>query len=188
VTSDLRWLSLLALLVHGCGASTATTRIVEEGEAEDLGDQELPQVPIELSIHVPYADFIEVGELRGRPGLIFVFTTWDGVSQAMLTPLSLVVEAHPECFFVGVAVQPDARSLVDAWAYALEPPFPVGWEPRDTLSGERSPLGHLDAVPMIVTVDASGRPGEKATGLLQASEVDAMLRRAIERGRATPAR
>ena len=179
---ELSSLALLSLLA-GCGAALTATDPAGDEPAVEEGPRELPDAPIELSIHVPHAGFIEIGELRGRAGLLFFFSTWDGMSQAMLTPLALVTEAYPECFFVGVAIQPDARSLVDAWAYALEPPFPVGWEPRDTLTGDRSPVGPVDAVPTIVTVDASGRPVERATGLLQPSEIDAMVARAIARSK-----
>jgi hypothetical protein len=180
VRSDRLAFSLFALL-HGCGAPLAAANAT--AEAEGPAEPALPEAPIELSIHVPFAGFIEIGELRGRAGLLFFFSTFDNVSQAMLTPLALVIEAHPESFFVGIAVQPDARILVDAWAHALEPPLPVGWEPKDTVTTDRSPVGIIDTVPTIVSVDAFGRPVERAQGLLQARELDEMLTRAIERGR-----
>jgi hypothetical protein len=180
VRSDRLALSLFALL-HGCGAPLVNANGATE--AEGLTEAALPEAPIELSVHVPFAGFIEIGELRGRAGLLFFFSTFDNVSQAMLTPLALVVKAHPESFFVGIAVQPDARLLVDAWAHALEPPFPVGWEPKDTVTTERSPVGIIDTVPTIVSVDVFGRPVERVQGLLQARELDEMLGRAIERGR-----
>ena len=175
-------LALSLSLASGCGA----TLVNGGAEVEPAVPREatnLPDQPIELSIHVPFADFIEVGELRGRPGLLFFFSTWDGVSQAMLTPLSRMIDAYPECFFVGVAVQPDARTLVDAWSHALEPPFPVGWEPKDTLTTERSPVGRIEGVPTVVTVDPEGRPVEKVHGMLTATELDAMLARVAGRER-----
>jgi hypothetical protein len=177
VRSDRLVLTLVALL-NGCGASLTSSA----GEAGSSADESLPSVPIELSIHIPGDGFVEIGELRGRAGLIFFFSTFDGISQAMLTPLALVVEARPECFFVGVAVQPDARTLVDAWAHALDPPFPVGWEPRDTLTSEHSPVGPIETVPTVVSVDARGMLVEKVHGLLQARELDDLLTRAMARG------
>jgi hypothetical protein len=174
----------LVMLLSGCGAPLASGGVASADGPRVDGS--LPDAPIELSIHVPGRGFVEIGELRGRAGLIFFFTTFDGISQAMLTPLTLVVEAHPECFFVGVAVQPDARTLVDAWTHALDPPFPVGWEPRDTLTTERSPVGPIESVPTVVSVDASGLPVEKVHGLLQARELDELLTRAIARGAHRP--
>jgi hypothetical protein len=170
----------LVALLAGCGAPIVSSAVTA-ADPEKVTPSSLPHLPIELSVHVPRTGFIEIGDLRGRAGLLFFFTTFDSTSQAMLTPLSFVVEAHPECFFVGIAVQPDARTLVDAWAHALEPPFPVGWEPKDTLTTERSPVGPIDAVPTFISVDAEGRPVEKLEGVAQARELDEMLRRAIAR-------
>lgn len=170
----------LLCLLAGCGASKPpeTLDLPPPTNVEDF-----PSAPIELSIHVPGRGFFEVGEMRGRAGLIFVFSTFDTASQAMLTPLSLISEAHPECFFVGVAYQPDARQLVEVWAQALEPPFPVGWDPQDVLASARSPVGRIGGVPMVITVDPQGRVVEKVEGVLQPKELDEMLVRAKSRGR-----
>lgn len=145
----------------------------------------VPEEPIDLSIVLPGKGFLEIAELRGRAGLLYFFSTFDTASQAMLTPLRQVVPDHPDFFFVGVAVQPDARNLVEAWTAAISPPLTVGYEPRETLTTSRSPVGKIEGIPTVVTVDRYGRPVEKREGVLTASELAELLREAAEIGEKT---
>lgn len=142
----------------------------------------VPSDPIELSIVLPGKGFLELAELRGRAGLLYFFSTFDTASQAMLTPLGQMIPDHPDFFFVGVAVQPDARNLVEAWVAALSPPLTVGYEPRETLTTSRSPVGKIEGIPSTVSVDRYGRPVEKREGVLTASELAEMLERAAKIG------
>lgn len=175
-------LPLLALFVSAGCAPVVVARY--HGDAPPTYGESLPvpKDPIELSIVVPGKDYLEIGELRGRAGLLYFFTTFDTASQAMLTPLRQIIPDHPEFFFVGIAVQPDARNLVEAWTAAIEPPLTIGYEPRETLTTARSPVGKIKGVPTTVSVDRYGRPVEKREGVLNASELARMLEGAAKIG------
>lgn len=114
---------------------------------------------------------MELANLRGRPVLLFVFATFDAVSQAVLKSLRPFVSQHPEIIVVGIAAQPRAGPLVEAWAYALDPPFPVGADPYGGVENGESVLGHIDRVPTFIVYDEAGYEIARDTGLLSEAEL-----------------
>jgi hypothetical protein len=125
---------------------------------------------LDLGIRLSDGRWLELANLRGRPLLLFVFATFDAVSQASLKSLRPFVTLHPEILVIGVAAQPRATPLVEAWAYALDPPFPVGADPHGDVENGESCLGRIETVPTFIVYDANGYEVDRATGLL--SEVD----------------
>lgn len=125
---------------------------------------------LDLGIRLTDGSWLELAELRGTPVLLFVFATFDAVSQASLKSLRPFVSQHPELIVVGVAAQPRASQLVDAWAYALDPPFVVGADPYGQVENGQSTLGRIEAVPTYILYDAEGYEITRTTGLL--SEAD----------------
>jgi hypothetical protein len=154
---------------HGCGG----------GSSETVGTTNTARgsPPLELDLRTPDNAFLSVGDMRGRVVLLFLFATFDGVSQAAVRPLSRFVRAHPEVDVVAVAVQPDARQLADAWQAALDPPFLVTYDPEDRIAEGTSPLGELAAVPTYVFLDAEGRETERYVGFASVNKLEAMLAR-----------
>jgi len=114
-------------------------------------------------------------DLRGTPVLLFVFATFDAVSQASLKSLRPFVPQHPELIVVGVAAQPRAEQLVDAWAYALDPPFVVGADPYGDVENGESSLGKIETVPTFILYDADGREVDRRTGLLSEGDLDRLV-------------
>lgn len=169
-------LLILALALGACGGSAPRSRV-------GVTDAEPEATPVELELRTPEGVPIFLGDLRGKPVLLFVFATWDGVSQASLRPLSRFVRAHPDVHVIGVAMQPDAEQLLDAWAYALSPPFTVAFDPRERLSTGTSDLGVIDTIPTYILLDIEGFEVERHVGYAGERKLDRMLYRAGERVR-----
>lgn len=149
-------LCLLALCI-GCGASTGASSRLGSGDR-----------PVELTLITPSATYIDIGDYRGEPLLLFVFATFDVNSQAALQPLRELLEQRPELQVIGVAAQVSARPLLAAWVNALNPGFPVGYEPDNQISLGDSAIGAISAVPTWVVLRADGRIGAKYGGYLSA--------------------
>lgn len=113
--------------------------------------------------------------------MLFVFATFDAVSQASLKSLRPFVPQHPEVIVVGVAAQPRASQLVDAWAYALDPPFVVGANPYGKVENGETMLGRIDAVPTFILYDAEGYEIDRATGLLSEGDLVELVERLKKR-------
>lgn len=125
--------------------------------------------------------WLELADLRGTPVMLFVFATFDAVSQASLKSLRPFVPQHPEVIVVGVAAQPRASQLVDAWAYALDPPFVVGANPYGKVENGETMLGRIDAVPTFILYDAEGYEIDRATGLLSEGDLVELVERLTKR-------
>jgi len=122
-------LAIFLALGVGCAHQSSG---VQETSPESVGGARL-----DLGLRLSDGRWLELADLRGTPVLLFVFATFDAGSQASLTSLRPFVPQHPEVVVVGVAAQPRAAQLVEAWAYALDPPFVVGANPYGRVeSGE----------------------------------------------------
>lgn len=153
----------------GCGGVAPT----DEGIGSRSAESE--SMPLELDLRTPDNVFLSVGDMRGRMVLLFLFATFDGVSQAAVRPLSRFVRAHPEVDVVAVAVQPDAQPLADAWQAALQPPFLVTFDPEDRIARGTSHLGQLEAVPTYVLLDVQGHEVDRYVGFASINKLERML-------------
>ena len=161
-------LVIASVLTLGCGGGAAEAAVgVSTGSRAPT--------PVELELRTPDGAFVDVGDLRGAPALLFLFATFDGVSQAALAPLRRFVRHHPDVPVVGIAVQPDAAMLVDAWSLALAPPFTVTYDPNGVIAEGTSDLGQVEAVPTYVLLDARGLVTERHVGFASQRKLDRML-------------
>ena len=156
-------LSILLALALGCGGGSSnareTTPQAETGARLDLG------------LRLSDGRWLELADLRGTPVLLFVFATFDVVSQASLKPLRLFVPQHPEVIVIGVAAQPRATQLVEAWAYALDPPFVVGADPYGSVENAESVLGRIETVPTYILYGANGYEMDRVTGIVTEADL-----------------
>jgi hypothetical protein len=127
--------------------------------------------PLDLGVRLSDGRWLELAALRGTPVLLFVFATFDAVSQASLKSLRPFVPQHPEVVVVGIAAQPRASQLVEAWAYALDPPFVVGADPYGNVENGDTMLGKIETVPTYILFDARGREIDRTTGLLSEGDL-----------------
>jgi peroxiredoxin len=130
---------------------------------------------VELTLRRPDGTFVELGDLRGRPVLVFFFATFDAMSQAVLHPLRQIADEAPELQIVGIAAQEGARLLVDAYEHALSPPFVVTYDPEERVLGEQSPLGPIQAVPSFVVLDRRGVAVGRHVGAIDADGLRALV-------------
>jgi len=150
--------ALLLVALGGCGGGGQATAVGRSGSGER------GQAPVDLTLRMTDGGILATSDLRGAPTLLFLFATFDGASQAALRPIRRFVADHPDVQIVGVAVQPQAPRLADAWVVALDPPFPVGWEPEETILEGTSVLGAVEAVPTLVMLDAAGVEVDRHVG------------------------
>ncbi|MFK7985711.1 MAG: TlpA family protein disulfide reductase [Sandaracinaceae bacterium] len=176
-------LMFAVILLAGCGGSDTARSdgpprggigISGEGTA---GDEAPPRAEgaIELTLRRADGTFLDVGELRGNVTLLYVFATFDGISQMLLHPLRQVAERHPDVQIVGIAAQPSARLLVDAYVHALSPPFAVTYDPEDTVQAGTSALGAIEVVPVVILLDEGGAEVERHTGFMSIERMEEML-------------
>jgi len=154
----LRVFSILLVLSMGCAHTSGTSR--------DTAPPSATGPRLDLGVRLSDGRWLELADLRGKPVLLFVFATFDAVSQASLTPLRPFVPQHPGIIVVGIAAQPRAMQLVEAWAYALDPPFVVGADPYGRVENGESSLGKIEIVPTFILYGAHGYEIDRATGLL----------------------
>lgn len=151
------------------------------GTSAPPSDRETPEPTegsVELTLRLPDGSYLEVGEQRGNTVLLYVFATFDAVSQMLLNPLRNVAERNPDVRIIGIAAQPSARLLVDAYVHALNPPFPITYDPRESVRSGESTLGPLDAIPTIIVLDHRGVEVARHTGFADEAQIQALLREA----------
>lgn len=175
----------LALLLAACGGEptreedpVGTPIGMSPTEAETAGGEE--QVPatagsVELALRRADGTFIDVGELRGARVLLVVLATFDGTSQMLLRPLREIAEQHPDLTMVGIAAEPSARLLIGPYETALEPPFPMTYDPEEQVREGTSPLGELEAVPTVILLDEQGVESGRLTGFVRTEALEALL-------------
>jgi hypothetical protein len=161
-------LPMLGVPVLGCSHSVPAV--------EETTPAPQSRARLELGIRLSDGRWLELGDLRGAPVLLFVFATFDAVSQASLKSLRPFVPQHPEVIVVGVAAQPRAAQLVEAWSYALDPPFVVGADPYGRVENGESVLGKIEAVPTYILYDAEGYEIDRASGLLSEGDLAKLVK------------
>ena len=75
----------------------------ESGGLRETAPQSAKGQRLDLGVRLSDGQWVELADLRGTPVLVFVFATFDAVSQASLTPLRPFVPQHPEIVVVGIA-------------------------------------------------------------------------------------
>ena len=160
-------LSILLALGMGCARDSSgvrgTTLEPVHGARLDLG------------LRLSDGRWLELADLRGTPVLLFVFATFDAVSQASLKSLRPFVSQHPEVVVVGIAAQPRAGQLVEAWAHALDPPFVVGANPYGQVENGESTLGKIETVPTYILYGANGYEIDRMTGLVTEGDLGRLV-------------
>ncbi len=161
-------ITIFVVIASGCARDSSSARETTRGS------QSGPR--LDLSLRLTDGRWVELAELRGTPVLLFVFATFDAVSQASLKSLRPFVPQHPELVVVGVAAQPRAGQLVEAWDYALDPPFVLGTNPYGLVENGESVLGKIQAVPTYILYDANGYEIARTTGLLSEADLAQLVK------------
>lgn len=155
---------VIVLIVWGCAVGPGCARN-SSGTNQTTPEAQRSR-RLDLGVRLSDGRWLELADLRGTPVLLFVFATFDAVSQASLKSLRPFVPQHPEVIVIGIAAQPRATQLVEAWAYALDPPFVVGADPYGRVENGESTLGKIETVPTYILYDAEGYEIDRTTGLV----------------------
>ena len=140
------------------------------------------EAPLELALRTPEGAFIDLGDLRGQPVVLFIFATFDTMSQAATQPLARFQRAHAtDVHVVGIAVQPNAAELVGPWAEALGITFTVTYEPEPRILAGATDLGTLAGVPTYVVLNAAGVVVGRYTGFASENKLARLLDTATTR-------
>ena len=161
-------ISILLVVARGCARDSSGAR--EASAASRSGAR------LDLGLRLTDGRWVELANLRGTPVLLFVFATFDAVSQASLKSLRPFVPQHPELAVIGVGAQPRGAQLVEAWDYALDPPFLVGTNPYGYVENGESMLGKIETVPTYILYDATGYEIARTTGLLSEGDLDQLVK------------
>ena len=156
---------MVAPVGAACGASVVNGPLQETA----------PPRGVELELQRPDGSFLDVDEYRDRPMLLFLFATFDTVSQAAVRPLNRFAVDHPEVYVVGVALGPTAEDLVPAWAEVTEARFEVVFDPHDVVAEGASDLGEVPAVPAYFLLDSRGVARTSHVGPASRRRLDEML-------------
>jgi hypothetical protein len=135
--------------------------------------------PVDLALVAIDGRRFALRELRGRPLLLFLFTTYDNASQLALTPLTQFLRAHPDLPALGIAAQPDPAALLPLYRDALDLRMPLAYEVDPHIVAGDSMLGRLETVPSYVLLDASGRITARHTGALTGEQLEAFAEAAL---------
>lgn len=167
--------SALVLAALGCGGGAARSGVgTSHGRPREI--------PVELSLRTTDGDVVEIADQRGSPCLLFVVTTYDGVSQAAIREVSHFARTHLDTVVLAVIAQPDAATFAQLYEETFEPPYAVTFEDGDTIQQGTSDLGPFDAVPAFYMLDASGLLAADHVGWISAERLIAMHDQAVRRG------
>lgn len=165
---------LAVLLSLGCGA-TGPSGI-------GTSHAERPEGPVDLTLVTADGTHVELADQRGGIVLLFVTSTYDGVCQAAIRPVSEFTVRHLDVVVLAVIEQPDADTFADLYETTFEPPYTVAYEPEQTIALGTSDLGLFDAVPSFYILDGYGRVADTHVGWITDERLEAMYARAVAGG------
>lgn len=165
---------VLTLFLGGCGAAPISGVGTSHGRPR--------QIPVELSLRTTSGSIVELADQRGSPCLLFVVTTYDGVSQAAIRDVSLFAHDHLDTVVLAVVAQPDAATFATLYESTFEPPYTVVYEVGETIQQGTSDLGPFDAVPAFYMLDAAGLLVDEHVGWVTRERLEAMYAEAARRG------
>ena len=129
---------------------------------------------LDLSLRSTQRQPLRFEDYRGRFVLLYFFATFDGMSQVALQALLPFLTRHSEIHAIGISTQEDAHDLALAWEEALQPDFPVTYDPSNRLARGDTVLGVLRFVPAYFLIDTQGRECARHVGLAVTRRLELM--------------
>jgi hypothetical protein len=132
--------------------------------------------PVAIDYPLLLGGRVTTADLAGRMSLVALVATYDTASQAMVRILATVVRRHkPRINGLAVVLEPENNlPLAQAFASAMDLPFPVAMADEPTLAG-RGPFSGLHHVPSIVMLDRQGREVWRRLGMVTPEELESEL-------------
>lgn len=130
-----------------------------------------PSAPVTLVLRTADGEPLPLPALRGQRVLLFIFTTYDDVSQLALTALEQFLLGRPKLRVVGVAVQPDPERLLRLYRDSLDVSFELAFDPNNGIVAGGSELGEIETIPTYIVLDTRGRIVARYTGALEGDDL-----------------
>jgi hypothetical protein len=123
---------------------------------------------------------------RGRATAVLFVTTYDLASQLVAKRLDEALRRQvPRANGAAVALEtPEYAVIADTFKSSLGLSYPMAMADRETLDGA-GPFGKIDAIPLLVVLDRSGREVWRKSGALSTREILAALALGSRSGSAT---
>ncbi len=155
----------------GCGAASGTAA---EPGAPGTGRID------SLVLQSAEGGHFDLADLRGKPTIIALFTTYNLYAQQVLVMLGNVWARRSTdgLEVVAISSEPEALELLRAYRESLALPFTVLRGDADVHEG-RSPLGHLETVPLLLFVDRTGTIVARVARVDDEEALDAAAERLI---------
>ncbi len=166
---------LVALLAAGCLAAACGGTGQRSGQPPEASHSPREPSGVRLTVHTPDGEPIAIEGFRGSRLLLFFFTTYDIASQVEMERLTRYAAGHPEFKIVGIALQPNAETLLGLYEDYLDIPFPVAHDPTGRVMEGLSDLGLIPAVPSFILLDEKGRAVARHTGATTAEVLGALV-------------
>lgn len=163
-----------AALGAGCRASPASVPVEPAPPRTE---------PVVFSFPPTGEDVVNSDTTRGRATVLVFITTFDLVSQLVVRRVGeVIVRFRPRANAAAVVLEaPQYAELLSAYRESLSLPYPVVMADFATLQ-LRGPFGDITQVPTTVVLDKDGREVWRHQGPLGPDEIEAVLRRASQRG------
>jgi hypothetical protein len=115
-------------------------------------------------------------QTRGRVTVLVFVTTYDMGSQIVVREVVDLFHRHRPRINAGVIVLEPPRNapLAEAFAAAMELPFPLAMADPATLEG-RGPFGEVVTVPTTVVLDANGAERGRSEGVVSTAAIEQVI-------------
>ncbi len=174
-SGPLLWAAVASLTV-ACAAAAPTTESKPTATAPSTVVPDAP--PIAFSWTDLRGKPLTTETVRGRVTVVCFIATYDVTSQAQVRFLQRLHKEHAPRLNVALIVleQPENRPMIEAYADALELPFPVAIADAATIRGE-GPFQGLHHVPSISILDREGRERFRHLGLIEWTPLEEAVER-----------
>src|SRR5262249_60788132 len=109
-----------------------------------------------------------LSEHRGKPMVVYFFTTWCIPCQVQDGQVAEAVRQGVSA--VGIALDLEGATLVVPWVRATNPPYPVLLGGGRVAEGHSS-FGQIPELPALIFLDADGRPASALSGIIEAKDI-----------------
>jgi hypothetical protein len=147
--------AIACALLLSCSAGTSQAHI----------DSLEPAAPVQFSFRRQDGVEFSSQNSRGRATMVALVTTYDLGSQLLLRRVEEALRAHRPRANAGAIVMepPKYEVLLDTYAEAMNLSFPMVLSDLATREG-RGPFGDVDYLPVLIVLDADGRPVARYEG------------------------
>lgn len=148
------------------------------------GGRDVPKprgAPVSLVLPALDGGEIDVAAYRGQIVVLHVFASWSMHATGDVEQLA-EADHRDDVIVIGVATDPEGRTVVAPWRRALSVHYLVGLA-DDRVRAGQSALGDVSAIPLTIVLDARGRIARRIDRQLAAGELAAVIDEVVRSAR-----